>query len=195
MVNNFFDLEYDPTAIVIIINTVLAFKTKHNETFNKLVRKCLTSSCGELSEKVFLNPTQEDINTIFKIYLERRVEIETAYGLRLETFIENYIQHYLFRKSYVQFPSLISYIRNLLIHINVIKFLFVLNPLLTPLVDKKSLSEEDANVAMDKAIVETVSVCARAFDHQHTRILDIINKTLDGNNFDKIERLTMLART
>lgn len=194
IVNSFLALEYDSSAFMIIMNTLLAYKTIQNPNLNKLVQKCLAEK--GLTEEDAINLGAEDHDRILKLYSKRSDILEKHYKKQIEIFLGNYVKHYLFYKSYTSFPSLISYLRNLLIHINVIKFLFILHPSLSFIVDGDNslISEDIAQEALDKAIVESVTLSVRAFDHQNQKVAEVFHNVLDKHNFGSIEELAMLAR-
>lgn len=193
LVKGIYGMDYEPTAFIVIISTILANTSARIPALNQLVNDCLSAN------KIDINAPEEPAKyeTIYRAYTDKKLMLESLFAERLDLYFNNYVKHNLFYKSYVTFPSLMGYLRNLLIQINVIKFLFVLHPLLSEdnlKIDKDSDNPESAGDILDKAIVNAISVCARAFDHQNENISEKFDKVLDENNFKTIEQLAMLAR-
>jgi len=160
------------------------------------VKRCL-SSCKSLDQDAIGESNREQLAEIIRTYFMRREAIENTYIDRLEGYFHNYLAYYLFNKPYINFPSLMLYVRNALFQFNIIKFLLFMNPKLDPLLESSpGLGQTDENkLLLDEAIVETCYQCARGFDHVHGKLLDVAAKELDSQGYISLERLTMLAKT
>lgn len=195
LVHDFHSLPYDPTPSMSVIHALLA-SSAHQTVFGGFIERCL-SSCERIDSSTLRDPSREQLAEVISTYFKRREKIEATHINRLESYFHNYLAYYLFNKSYTTCPSLTTYVRNILSQINIIKFLLFLNPMLDPLLETTSDTDNKARdeALLDRAIVETCYQCVRGFDHLNTKLIEAASEALDDQGFNTLERLTMLAQT
>ncbi|MDB4976036.1 MAG: hypothetical protein JWN48_4377 [Myxococcaceae bacterium] len=84
---------------------------------------------------------------------------------RLDSYLTNYAKNYWAREWYFNSPNLLMHTVQLLLRIATLRFLLFGNPLLTT---ASELSEPERELALSKALVQTVHRFSRAYEHNPT---------------------------
>jgi lysine-N-methylase len=94
---------------------------------------------------------QMDAKALAKSYGERWQRLRERHGERIEAWLQNYAQHYVFHEWYCESPTLALYVQTLALNLGLIRFLLAAHPL--------------AGEEPEKALVHVVYTLARAIDH------------------------------
>ncbi len=193
LITDFHAQAYDPSLSISIVQVLITFRTDSAPEFKNYVRLCMGScyNADEVKEDALSVGLMTDV---VSTYYERRNRIEQRYWQRLEGYFHNYLTHYIFSKSHLNTPSLAVYLRGPLILLNIIKFLFFLNPLLDPLLEDAG-DDNEHEALLDKAIVQTCYLCSRGFEHLNPQLMGVIAQVLDEKKIDDFESFSMLAKT
>jgi lysine-N-methylase len=198
VVSEFSTLPYDPTLSISVIHALLTFRADHSSGFNDYVLTCVDRH-HELGTSGLANASHEILIKTVQSYLERKENIELSHRESINSYFDNYICYYWFKHWYFVSPTLISHVRKLLVHINIIKFLFFLNPLLDPLLEPTKKTDQETakkqKQLLDQAIVQTCYQCARGFEHISPEFLNIVSQALDDQGIVDLKQLAMLAKS
>ncbi len=198
LISEFHAQTYDPSLSMSVTQSLLTFRSDYKSEFNEFVQSCL-KSCKDINIESLDQITRDSLATIIQTYFERRHHIENAYWEKLEEYFSNYIFYFLFNRWYLTTPTLVKYLRNLLIQTSIIKFLFFLSPILDPLLNSAVATNEEGKQEqkdlLDRAIVQTVYQCTRGFEHLHPLLLEVISQALDDQGINNLEKLSILAKT
>ncbi len=196
LVSDFHAQKYDPSLSISIVQTLISFRTDSSPEFNNFIKLCM-GGCYNLDDEKEGALSKALLTDVISTYYQRRAEIEQRYWQRLEGYFHNYIAHYIFNKSHLNAPSLALLLRGLLILLNIVKFLFFLNPLLDPILadSDDACDKNDHEALLDKAIVQTCYLCSRSFEHISPHLMSVITQVLDEQGVDDLEHLSVLAKT
>jgi lysine-N-methylase len=95
-------------------------------------------------------------------YEQRWQRLRERHAARIDGWLQNYAQHYVFHNWYAEASTLSLYVQTLALKLALIRFLVAGHPLA---VEAASRPDEEAGPLLDQAVVKVVYTLARAIDH------------------------------
>lgn len=106
------------------------------------------------------------VETVVESYLAER-QRWSVHADRIDAYLTNYAKSYLAQNWYGDTPDLLVHITKLLVHLVLLRFLLHGHPTLA---DASACERTDRELALDRAIVETVVRFSRPFQHDRPRV-------------------------
>ncbi|MBI3771594.1 MAG: flagellin lysine-N-methylase [Gammaproteobacteria bacterium] len=124
---------------------------------------------------------EERFAEIVPVYLSRRNRVQQKYGQKIDIYLENYCRQYLVLNLFVDFESPYAQMKDLVVRLAVIRFLFYSHPGLDRLLDNENVQPGDFEI-LDKVIVDVVYKFSRGIEHAYGFLQKI---------YDELEQLEM----
>lgn len=196
LVQEFLDAPGDQALATGIILAIILFRVEvASSSFGKYVDSTLSHHGIDItSAKTEFN--DETFGPLIIRYFENRTHIEGRYMDLLERALGNLLGYNCFKQHYVLCNNLLEHVRNIMLIIQMVKFMAMLHPKADEVCQRiasDNCSDKDEELLMD-ALIESTYQVARGFDHWTTSGMDILAQALDKQGIQGYEQLLHFAR-
>jgi len=169
-----------------------------NPRFFRLVKDILSTyqsqaaSCRSFGKDEY--QVKLSANELWQAYSERKKRIETASGEKIDQYFKNYCDNYWVTEWYINSPTLLIHMQNLLARIALLRFLLYSHPGLPDVSDDISEpGQKQSEAVLDDLAVEIFYMVSREIEHVPV-FLKKIQESLEEEQMQTFAHLVFLLK-